>query len=99
MMDQVCKDYQRVQTTQEKVFGMISTSVLNVHIGFTVSLKPCLNLCSFKSVNCSLKRDDSFTPIRSWTLHKEFSSFSVIIDFLNLYIDFAFLTSGLSLFH
>ena len=39
------------------------------------------------------------TPIVSWTLNKEFSSFSVTIDFLNVYIDFAFLISGLSLFH
>ena len=43
--------------------------------------------------------DNNCTPIRSWTLHKEFSSFSVIVDFLNLYIGFAFLISGLSLFH
>ena len=78
---------------------MVSTSVPHGHIGFTVSLKPCLNLCSFKWVNCSLNRDNNFTPIGSWALYKEFSSFSVIIDFLNLYIDFAFLISGLSLFH
>ena len=39
------------------------------------------------------------TPIELWTLYKEFSSLSVRMDFLNLYIDFAFLISELSLFH
>ena len=78
---------------------MVSTSVPHGHIGFTVSLKPCLNLYSFKWVNCSLNRVNNFTPIGSLTLYKEFSSFSVIIAFLNLDIDFAFLIFGLSLFH
>ena len=68
---------------------MVSTSVLHGHIGLTVSLEPCVNLCSFKRLNCSLKRDSNFTPRGSWTLYKEFSSFSIFIDFLNLYIDFA----------
>ena len=78
---------------------MVSKSVPHGHVGCTVSLKPCLNLCPFKWVNCRLNRDNNFTPIGSRTLYKEFSSFSVIIDFLNLYIDYAFLISGLSLFH
>ena len=43
-------------------------------------------------VNCCLNCDNNFTPIGSWTLYKEF-------HFLNLYIDFAFPISGLSLFH
>ena len=43
---------------------------------------PCLNLCLFKWVNISLKRDNSFTGIGSWILSKKFSSFSVIIAFL-----------------
>ena len=45
------------------------------------------------------RKYNSFTPTGSWTLYREFSSFSVTTDFLNLYIDFAFMISGLSLFH
>ena len=55
--------------------SVVSTSVPHGHIGFTVSLKPCLNLCSFKWVYGSLNRDNNFTPIGSWTLNKKFSSF------------------------
>ena len=44
-------------------------------------------------------RDSNFSPRGSWALYKKFSSLSILIDFLNLYIDLAFLTSGLSLFH
>ena len=40
---------------------MVSTSIPRGHMGFTVSLKPCLNLCSFKWVNCSRNRDNNFT--------------------------------------
>ena len=65
--------------------------------GFTVSLKPSLNLRPFKWVSHSFKRDYNFTPIVSWT-YKEFSSFWVIIDFLNLNIDFAFLISELKVY-
>ena len=79
--------------------SVVSTSTRHGQIGFTMSLKSCLNLCSFKWVNCSLKRDNTFTPRGSWTLYQEFSCFTLKIDFFNLYIDFAFLTSGLSLFY
>ena len=46
-----------------------------------------------------LQSQACFTPTGFLTLYKECSCFTVIIDFLNLYIDFAFLSSGLSLFH
>ena len=42
---------------------MHSTFVPHGHIGFTVSLKPYLNVGSFKWVTCNLKRDNNFTPI------------------------------------
>ena len=77
---------------------MVSASAPHGHIGFTVSLKPSLNSCLFKWVNCSFKHDNNFTLVGSWTLYKEFSSLWVIINFLNLNIDFAFLISKLSLF-
>ena len=70
---------------------MVSTSVLNGHIGLTMSLKPCLNLCSFKWLNCRLNRDGSFTPRGSRKLYKELSNFSILNDFLNLYTGSAFL--------
>ena len=82
--------------TKEK-WWMVSTWAPHGHIVSTVSLKPWYIL--FKWVNWSLKGDNNCTPIRSWTLCKEFSSFWVLTDFLNLYIDFAFLISELSLFH
>ena len=44
---------------------MVSTSAPHGHTGFTVSLKPCLNLSSFKWVNCSLKHDNNFSQIGS----------------------------------
>ena len=78
---------------------MVSTSVPHEHIGFTVSLKPCLTLWSLKWVNCIFNRDNNFTPIGSGILQKKFSSFSVIINFFILYVDFAFLFSGLGSFH
>ena len=37
--------------SQEKMFGGLSASVPHGHIGFTVSLKPCLNLCSFNDTH------------------------------------------------
>ena len=77
---------------------MVSASAPHGHIGFTVSLKPSLNSCLFKWVNRSFKHDNNFTLVGSWTLYKEFSSLWVIINFLNLNIDFAFLISKLSLF-
>ena len=78
---------------------MFSTSGPRGHKRLTMSLATCLNLCLFKWLNCSLKQDSNFTPRGSWILCKEFSSLSILIDFLNLHIVFAFLTSGLSLFH
>ena len=44
-------------------------------------------------------RDSNLSPRESWISYKKFSTLSILIDFLNLYIDLAFLTSGLSLFH
>ena len=42
---------------------MVSASVSHGDIGFSVSLKPCLDLCSFKWVNCTFKGDNNFTPV------------------------------------
>ena len=77
--DQDCRDYWRVQISRWKNDGhggkkcsLVSTSVPHGHIRLTISLKPCLILCSCKWLSFNLK--------------------SVIVDF-------ALLTSGLSLFH
>ena len=103
--DQDCKDYRRVPTSGWKNNGNAGEIFIGLYFsstwthGLTVSLKPCLNLCLFKLLNCSLKRDSNFTPRGSLILYKEFLSFSILIDFLSLYIDFAFPAPRLSLFH
>ena len=103
-VDHVCKDYRKSQSfgwktmaAQKKMFSGLSSAPYG-HMGFTVSLKPSLNLRPFKWANCSFKRDNNFNLIVSWTLYKEFSSFWVIINFLNLSIDFAFLISELKVY-
>ena len=40
---------------------MVSTSVPHADIALIVSLKPCLNLCSFRRLNLSLKHVRGFT--------------------------------------
>ena len=61
------------------------------HIRCIVSLKPCLKLCSLRSLNCILRR------VRSQ--NNEFSFFLLTIDTLKMLIDLAFLIPTLSLFH
>ena len=84
----------KTMATQKKMFSGLSSAPYG-HIAFTVSLKPSLNLHLLKWVNRSFKRDNNFTQIVSWTLYKEFSSFWVITNFLNLNMDFEFLISEL----
>ena len=45
---------------QKNIFSGLSLAPYG-HVGFTVSLKPSLNLRPFKWVNCSFKRDNNFT--------------------------------------
>ena len=45
----------------------------NLHIGSTVSLKPCLNLCSFKWLKFNLIRVSSLRPLLWCTAKAEFS--------------------------
>ena len=45
--------------------SVVSTLVPHLQIGLIVSLKPCLNLCSLRRLNGSLKRVMSFKPIGS----------------------------------
>ena len=47
--------------TQEEVF-ITFDFLLHEHIGLIVSSKICLNLWSFRRLNCSLRRLRSFTP-------------------------------------
>ena len=65
-MDLVCKDNRRVHKWQRRrKCSAVPTSVPHGYMGFTMSLEPCLNLCSFKWLNCSLNRDNNFTPVGS----------------------------------
>ena len=54
----------KAMATQKKIFSGLS-STLHEHKGFTVSLKPSLNLGQFKLVHRSLKRDNNSTLIVS----------------------------------
>ena len=50
---------------RERNCSVVPTSLPHAHIAFTVSPKPCLNLCSFRWPNWSLRRVRSLTPSRS----------------------------------
>ena len=52
----------KAMATQKKIFSGLSSAL---HKGFTVSLKPSLNLGQFKLVHRSLKRDNNSTLIVS----------------------------------
>ena len=45
----------------------------HLHIGSTISLKPCLNLCSFKWLKFNLRRVNSLRPLVSCIAKTEFS--------------------------
>ena len=66
---------------------MVSNSILHAHIGLIVSLKPCLNLCSFRLINLSLKRVRTFAPS------------GLKLEFLEILSNLAFLISTLRLFY
>ena len=42
--------------------SLLSISVLQEHIGLIASSKPCLDLCSFRWLNCRLRHVRRFTP-------------------------------------
>ena len=51
--------------------SLVFTPAPHGHIGLTMSFKPCLNLCSFKWLNRSLKYDSNFAPffyVLNWFL-------------------------------
>ena len=50
----------KTMPTQKKMASGLSLTQYG-HIGYTLSLKPGLNVRSFKWVNSSFKRDTSFT--------------------------------------
>ena len=78
--------------------SVVSTKVLHACIGLIVSLKPCLNWCSFRWQSLTLKCVRSFAPSVSWTENKAFF-FSFKIEFLEMLSDLAFLISTFKLFH
>ena len=93
------KSFGRIKvTTHKKVFGSFN-SAPHAHIGFIVSAKPCLNLCSFRLLNLSRKRVRNFSPSGSYAENKKFPCVLLTINFLKILIDLAFLISALRLFH
>ena len=67
----------------------------------TVSLEPCLNLCSFKWLKFSLRRVSSLRPLVSCIAKTEFSLglIKLMIVSLNLFTDTIFRISSLSAHH
>ena len=61
-----------IKGTQEKG-AVVSGSEPQLHIGFKVSRKLCLNLCSFRWLKFSLKRVSNLMPLLSWIAKTEYS--------------------------
>ena len=57
----------------KRKWSAVSVSRPNLHIGSTVSLKPCLNSCSFKWLKFNLGRVSSLRPLFWFTAKAEFS--------------------------
>ena len=57
----------------KRKWSALSVSRPNLDIGSTVSLKPCLNLCSLKWLKFNLGRVSSLRTLLWWTAKTEFS--------------------------
>ena len=56
----------------KRKWSVVSVSRPHLYIGSTVSLKPCLNLCSFKWLKFSIRRVSSLRPLVSCIAKTEF---------------------------
>ena len=81
--------------------SVVSARRPHLHTGSTVSLKPCLNLCSFKWLKFNLRRVSSLIPLVSCIAKTEFSLclIKLRIISLNLFTDNMFRISSLSAHH
>ena len=82
---------------RERECSVVSTSLPDIHIAFIVSPKPCLNLCSFRRLNCYLRWIRSLTPGGSYIENIEF--FLHLINVLKILTGLGFLISTVRLFH
>ena len=57
---------------RKRKWSFVSVSRRHLHIGSTVSLKACLNLCSFKWLKFNLRRFSSLRPLVSCITTTEF---------------------------
>ena len=58
---------------RKKKWSVVSVSRPYLYIRSTVSLEPCLNLCSFKWLKFNLRRVSSLRPLVSCIAKTEFS--------------------------
>ena len=86
---------------RKRKWSVFSVSTPHLHIGSTVSLKPCLNLCSFKWLKFNLRCVSSLRPLVSCIAKTEFSLdlIKLMIVSLNLFTDTMFRISALSAHH
>ena len=86
---------------RRRKWSVVSVFTQHLHIGSIVSLKPCLNLCSFKWLQFNLRRVSSLRPLMSWTAKTDFSLglIKLMIVSLNLFTDTMFRISSLKAHH
>ena len=85
----------------KRKWSVASASRPHLHIGSTVSLKPCLNLCIFKWLKINLRRVGSLRPLVSCIAKMEFSMGLIKLRIipLNLFSNTMFQISSLSAHH
>ena len=74
---------------RKRKWSVVSVSTPHLHIGSTVSLKSCLNLCSLKWLKFNLTRVSLLRPLVSCIAKTEFSLGLMIVS-LNLFPDTMF---------
>ena len=76
---------------RKRKWSVLSVSRSHLHIGSTVSLKPCLNLCSFKWLKFNLRRVSSLKPLVSYIAETEVSLGLIKLRIYLLILCFEFL--------
>ena len=86
---------------RKKKSRVVFVSRPGLHIGLTVSLKPCLNFCLFKWLKFNLRRVTNLRPLMLCIAKKELSLglIKLKIIFLNLFTDTMFPISSLNTHH
>ena len=86
---------------RKRKWAVVSGSEPQLHIGFKVSRKLCLNLCSLRWLKFSPKRVSNLMPLSSWIAKTEFSEILTKLSnaFLNDIGEVNDFVSSLKLFH